>query len=170
MIDQLRLRRAFATEEAFEVGGGPAGPGGHAAPDRAEYGVRAGGFLARQQSRQPAGRGGLVIVEEGDQGRVCGGQTFVAGGGDAGTGGVTPDQGHGRSGAQAVDSVTRTGLRVVVDHHDLAQAVGYASLDEQRAQGALQTVGATQGRNDDGDVGGGHARTSPTVRMSQPTF
>ncbi|MNV66294.1 hypothetical protein D3C71_1590400 [compost metagenome] len=86
---------------------------------------------------------------------------------------MTPDQGHGGGGTQLVDSVTRTGRRIIIDHHDLAQAVGDAGLEEDGAQGAFQTVGATQGRDDHGDPGRAQGRAhavsiSPTVRMSHP--
>ena len=70
-------------------------------------------------------------------------------------------------GAQAFDPVTGGALGVVVGDDDFAEPVGHAGLGEEGAQGALQTVGAAQGGDDDGHVGD-HESTSPTVRMAAP--
>ena len=135
--------------------------------DRAEGDVGARGFVGREDPRQPVGRRGLVIVEEGDQGGVGGAQGGVARRSHAGRGDVDIDQPPGAVGAQGLDPVAGGALGVVIGDDDLAQPVGDTHLPEQGAQGALQTVGAAQGGDDDGDVGG-HDSTSPTVRMAAP--
>uniref|UniRef100_A0A0N4Z3F1 PE-PGRS family protein n=1 Tax=Parastrongyloides trichosuri TaxID=131310 RepID=A0A0N4Z3F1_PARTI len=144
LVDQLIAFRAFAAEEAFQVGRRPAGSVRHAPPDWAEDGVGAGRCLRAQQGGQPAGRGGLVIIKEGDQRRVRGGQARVARGGYAGSRRVGPDQRDRRFAPQRLDGRAGAGFGVVVGDDDFAQAAVDVLLGEDRAQGAGQFVRATQ--------------------------
>ncbi|MNJ65471.1 hypothetical protein D3C77_614850 [compost metagenome] len=154
--DQAGLARSLAAEEALQIGREPAGPLGHAPADGAEDHVGAGRLQALDQGGQPARRGGLVVVQKGDQRRLGGGQAGVARRGHAGARRVDPDHGHGRGGAQGLDRLARTGLGVVVDDDDLAQARLHALLVEHRAQRPRQAVEPAQGGDDDGDVGRAH--------------
>ena len=150
LVDQPGRGGARPAEEVLEVGPQPVGGPGRAAPNRPEHHVGAGLVLGRQQLGQPVRRGDLVVVEKGDQRGVRGLQSHIAGRGHTGHRRMAIDQRPRRPPAQGLDGGGGRSGRIVVDHHDLAQAIGDLGLGEQGLQRPAQPLGTTQGRDDDG--------------------